>query len=104
MSKTFLLITVTLIGITQTTFVPNRPDAIRCGGDNTCCDGAMFFPHGLSESKGSMYCQVFSYKDRCVIFHSNGSFNYGRGDYDTRKGCEGKSLEQLKEEGRTYNL
>lgn len=82
------LLLITLLAVaTHNAFVAGFPDAIRCGADNSCCDGAMYFPHGLSDKKGAWYCQVYSGEDRCVIFNADGSYSSGRGHYDSRRGC-----------------
>lgn len=76
-----------LIYLSQATMFPNRPVAIRCGGDNSCCEGAMYFAHSVGSNIVSAYCQVYSDEDRCVIFDQKGNFVSSRGHYDSRRGC-----------------
>lgn len=65
----------------------NRPDAIRCGADNSCCDGAIYIAHNLINSQHAVYRQIFSGEDRYVIFNQDGSYQSSGGHYDSRKGC-----------------
>jgi hypothetical protein len=79
----------------KASMLKNRPDAIRCGGDNGCCDGAIYFAHSLSNTKLSYYFQIYQGENRYVVFNPDGSYNSGLGHYDSRKGCEGKSFTDL---------
>lgn len=45
---------------------------------------------------GLYYCQVYGEEGRCVIFNFNGTYQRGVGDFGSRSGCEGKSLNQLR--------
>lgn len=85
MNKLFFM--MGLIILSQATMMPNRPDAIRCGADHSCCDGAIYFAHGVGDSKVSHYCQIYSDEVRCVTFNELGNYQSGRGHYDSRRGC-----------------
>ena len=41
-----LLLAMSFLLFAGCSIIPGWPDAIRCGGDNTCCDFATFFLHG----------------------------------------------------------
>ncbi len=58
MSKLFLALSFILMA--RCSIVPGWPDAIRCGGDNSCCDAATFFLHGGSKHNAYHYRQVYS--------------------------------------------
>ena len=96
------LLVMTLIILIQTNMIKKKPDAIRCGADNSCCPGAIYFIHAASDS--SQYRQIFSGEDRGVFFNRDGGYSEGFGHYDSRKGCENKSLDQLEREGRTFHF
>lgn len=95
MQQKLLLLLISFFAITICTFIPNKPDAIRCGDDNSCSKGAIYFAHIVSETNTSYYCQVCSGEDRCVLFNSDGTYQSGRGHYESRKGCENKSIADL---------
>jgi hypothetical protein len=92
-----------LLCLCQNQFVSGWPDAIRCGADLGCCAGAIYFKHSASATS-SYFCQVYNVEERCVIFNSDGSYNSGRGHYQSRQGCENQSIAQLKAQGRSFIL
>ena len=82
-----MLLMAVLIFLSQASMFPNRPDAIRCGADHSCCDGAIYFAHGLGPNQDNFYCQVFAGENRCVQFEADGRYKGGWGHYDSRRGC-----------------
>lgn len=94
MQKIFCL-TIALIWLTQANIVPNYPDAIRCGADTSYNRNSIFFLHAVDSVNISAYCQIISIDHRCVLFNADGSYRAGTGQYDSRRGCENKSLTTL---------
>jgi hypothetical protein len=96
---------INLIANKNNSIAPNIPDVIRCGDRGE--QGAVFFLHNYSGSGGIgdiWYFQV-GYIHRGVIFSRDGAFkNIESDNYDSTIGCRGKSLEQLKNEKRTFNI
>ncbi len=58
MSKLFLVMSFILLA--RCNIVPGWPDAIRCGGDNTCCDASTLILHGGNKHSVYHYRQAFS--------------------------------------------
>lgn len=83
-----------------TTMIPGWPDAIRCGSGTM--GGSIAWLHG-ADNTGAFYTpQMVSTVFQPVVFSSNGSF-LGTNDISTM-GCQGKSMQQLYQEGRAFNL
>jgi hypothetical protein len=84
---------------------PNIPDVIRCGDGGQ--PGAVFFLHNYSGGAGKgdiFYCQI-GFINRNAIFSRDGAFKaINSDDHDTANGCRGKSLQQLKNEKRAFNI
>ena len=59
MSKLFL--TLSFIILAGCSFLPGWPDAIRCGGDTTNSEAAIFIFHGVGNRQSTYaYRQVYS--------------------------------------------
>lgn len=82
----------------------NIPDMLRCGDGRE--PGAVFLLHNYDGGVGSgqiYYFQVGS--KRNVIFSREGLFlTINSDDHDTVNGCFRKSLQQLRAEGRAFNI
>jgi hypothetical protein len=87
----FFTIVFLILPICQNQFMENIlpifPDAIRCGGDNEVCSGAIYYLHAKC---GNLihYVQLYQLEDRRVIFNADGTFKSGIGDLTSRKGCQ----------------
>ena len=55
-----LTVIAILITLGEAQLLKNYPDAIRCGGDNTCCDGAIYMAHSLWGGTNIGYAQVYA--------------------------------------------
>ncbi len=78
---------MTLVYLSNTLMASNRPDAIRCGADNSCCDGAIYIAHSVHNSRAVAYWQIYNGDNRYVVFNQDGSYHSSSGHYDSRKGC-----------------
>ena len=80
------------------------PHSINCGSDWD----AIFMLHGnpikRSGSELAWYVQVYPNEYRYVRFSANGSYHDRAGHNGSSIGCEKKSIDQLRLEGRTYQV
>jgi hypothetical protein len=91
----------------KTSIVPNWPDVIRCKSGYVGDEGSnVFFVHNAVNAAGvlSTYLQAYNFEDRLVLFNPDGSYNAKRGIDVVSKDCEGKSIQQLYNEGKAFNL
>ena len=87
----------------QTSMVAGWPDAIRCGSDATYASGCILMLHGGVNGTSALYSHV-SIEQRDVLFGAEGGYLSRVGLDDVTKGCKGKSILQLYNEGRAFNF
>jgi hypothetical protein len=46
-----LLLAMVFIVFVKASMFENRPDALRCGGDNGCCEGAIYVAHMVFQTQ-----------------------------------------------------
>lgn len=82
-------------------FNPYFPDALACTGEyawNMTATTVYW-----TNTWGS-YCQAYALESRCVVYHGNGSYSQGTGNFQARKGCSNKTIQQVCSEGRCFDL
>ena len=66
---------------------------------------ALYVAHALNvQGKVNYYFQVYASEDRSVQFKPDGTYLSGTGHVHSRSGCTNKSIDDLRDEGRTVEV
>ena len=66
---------------------------------------ALYVAHALNvRGNQNFYFQVFVSERRSVQFDADGNYLKGAGHLESRNGCTGKSIDELRDEGRTIEV
>jgi len=83
--------------------IPNWPDLIDCGTDSF--GKALFLVHNEKETDNlARYVQPYSTEHRMIRFSLDGTYTSMSIVSKGTKGCLGKSIQQLYDQGRAFNF
>lgn len=88
--------------LTFCNFLPNYPDAIRCGMTGVEGEANILFMHG-GNLGSAMYCQIYSGEARCVTF-VDGKYSTSTGHQGTIGWCVNKTIDDLAKNKRAWSF